>query len=120
MESLLTIAEDARRRGRYRKAIASYRRLLAQNPRDGMVHARLAPLLARRGQLQEALASFVTAAAVEEERGFLDKAIGLYQSALRYLPRQASLWLAVSELHLRRDRPSEAVRALLGGAAKLR
>jgi tetratricopeptide (TPR) repeat protein len=119
MESLLTIAEDARRRGRYGKAIASYRRLLAENPRDGRIHARLAPLLARRGQLQEALASFVAAAAVEEERGFLDKAIGLYQGALRYLPREASLWLAVSELHLRRKRTSDAVRALLAGAARL-
>lgn len=120
MTSILEAAEDARRRGRVRKAIAGYRRALEMDPNDASIHARLAPLLARKGRLDEARASFLAAARGEEQRGFLDKAIGLYQGAVRYLPREPELWSAMAELHVRRERFADAIRVMLEGAPNLR
>ena len=46
---LLEAAARARTRGRPRRAIALYRRVLAREPRSMDLHARLAPLLAETG-----------------------------------------------------------------------
>jgi Tfp pilus assembly protein PilF len=119
MSSILEAAEDARRRGRVRKAIAGYRRALEITPNDSAIHARLAPLLAKKGRLDEARASFLAAARGEEQRGFLDKAIGLYQGAVRYLPREPELWSAMAELHIKRERFADAIRVLLEAAPHL-
>jgi tetratricopeptide (TPR) repeat protein len=120
MTSILESAEDARRRGRVRKAIKGYRRALKLDPADTTIHARLAPLLARKGKLEEALASFLTAARGETERGFFDKAIGLYQHAVRYLPHEAELWTQMAELHVKRERFADAIRTFMDGAKHLR
>jgi Flp pilus assembly protein TadD len=119
MTSILEAAEDARRKGRVRKAIAGYRRALKSDPNDASIHARLAPLLARKGRLAEARASFLVAARAETQRGFLDKAIGLYQHAVRYLPRERELWTAMADLHVQRQRFADAIRVLLDGARHL-
>jgi Tfp pilus assembly protein PilF len=120
MTSILEAAEDARRRGRVRKAINGYRRALALDPNDATIHARLAPLLARKGKLQEALASFMAAAKGETDRGFFDKAIGLYQHAVRYLPHEPALWAEMAELHVKRERFADAIRVLMEGAPRVR
>jgi tetratricopeptide (TPR) repeat protein len=112
-------ADEARRRGRYRRAITAYQRLLADDPSDASVHGKLAPLLARRGRLDDALASFVAAAEEQVRRGFTDKALGIYQQAVRSLPRESSLWLAMAQLHVARARRADAVSALLRGAERL-
>ena len=44
--AVLDAADKARGRGRVRKAIAGYSQILAQDPNDHQVHARIAPLLA--------------------------------------------------------------------------
>ena len=120
MTSILAKAEDARRRGRVRKAIAGYRRALAEDPSDATIHARLAPLLARKGRLEEALASFLAAARSETERGFFDKAIGLYQGAVRYLPHEPELWTQMAELHVKRERFADAIAVAMQAAEQLR
>jgi tetratricopeptide (TPR) repeat protein len=120
MTSILEAAETARRKGRVRKAIAGYRRALEIDPNDASIHARLAPLLAKKGRLDEARASFLAAARGEEQRGFLDKAIGLYQGAVRYLPHEAELWSAMAELHVRRERFADAIRVFMDAAPQLR
>jgi tetratricopeptide (TPR) repeat protein len=120
MDRFLAKAEDARRRGSYRRAIAAYRRALVERPGDPSIHARLAPLLASKGRGREAVESFIIAATDQLTRGFVDRAIGLYRGAARAAPRDVRIWRALGELHLERKHPVDAVRALLEGAGHMR
>ena len=118
-QALWSSAEEARRLGRSRKAIAGYERILAVNPDDVSVHAKLAPLLAKRRRFDAALSSFLLAATDYAERGFLDRALGVYLHATKYLPRQSGLWASIADLHMERDRRADAVAALLEGSRSL-
>ena len=59
---ILAGAERARRRGRVARAVALYRRVLAQEPENADLHRKLAPLLAATGQRFDAWQSFRVAA----------------------------------------------------------
>lgn len=118
---LLAQADRARSRGRLKKAIAGYRQALALTPGDPSIHARLAPLLARRGARAEALESFAMAADGQFAAGFADRAISLRRQAAQAFPEEFPLWQELTRLYLKRDRRADAVVALLaGGQALLR
>ncbi|MEN8159138.1 MAG: tetratricopeptide repeat protein [Myxococcota bacterium] len=117
---LLAEAARAQRRGKLRKAVSLYRDVLRAEPRNADVHRRIAPLLARRGEREAAVASYRRAAAGLEERGFVERAIGVYREAAGQLPRESAVWLALAELELKRGRRPDAVAALLDGRSKLR
>ena len=55
---ILEAASRARARKRYRKAVTLYRRVLAVEPANLELHARLAPLLAVTGRHFDAWTSF--------------------------------------------------------------
>jgi len=116
---VLGAADRARARGRLRKAIAGYRRVLAADPDDAAVHAKLAPLLARRGEAAGALQSFRAAAQGQLEAGFPDRALAVYVRASGFFPGEAPLWEAIARLHLGRGRRASAVQALLEGGRTL-
>ena len=79
-------AGRARAKGRKKKAIAIYRKLLAGTPDDFDVHAKLAPLLAASKQRKEAAKSFNMAAESYISKGFDVKAIAVYKQATRHFP----------------------------------
>jgi tetratricopeptide (TPR) repeat protein len=116
---ILDEAERARSKGRTGKALKRYRQLLHMDPGDASIHARIAPLLARRNELGDAQRSFIYAAQDLVAKGFLDRAVGLYGEAVRWLPRDATLWEAMAELHHQRNRRADAVDALITGAGQL-
>ena len=117
---LLSEAAKAQTRKRFKKALAIYEEILRAEPNNPEIHRRVAPLLARRKQRDRAWQSFRFAAEALVNGGFYDKAIGVYRQAAHYLPREITAWLAISELHLHRDRRSSAVEVLLEGRVHFR
>jgi tetratricopeptide (TPR) repeat protein len=115
----LAAADKARGRGRIAKAIAGYQKVLAVHPDDLAVHAKVAPLLARRGRRDEALASFRLAAEGQEKAGFPDRALSLLAQASERYPDVEPLWGDMARLQLLRGRRADAVVALVRGGGRL-
>lgn len=123
---ILSQAGRARVRGRARKAIALYRRVLDQEPDNADLHRRIAPLLASTKQGAEAWASYRTAADRLASRGFLDQAAGVLREASASLRRagdegaQRAVWERLADIELERGRPADARGVLLEGSRQFR
>jgi len=117
---LFADATRAQRGGKPKKAVGLYREILAAEPGDVTVHRRLAPLLARTRQPDEALKSFRRAAEALAAKGFVERALGVYRDAAHHLPRESAVWLAIAELEVSRGRRADAVAALATGRGHLR
>jgi len=117
---LLAEAEKARVRGRRQRAISFYRRILAAEPHDPNLHARVAPLLAATGKRFDAWQSYRQAAQAHLKNKSREDALGLYREATKLLPTQIEAWQWVAKLELNRERSEAAISALLEGRAKFR
>ncbi len=117
---ILGDAVTARRKGRTKKAIELYRRVLENEPRNFDLHRRIAPLLAQTKQPEDALASFQLAADGLVGQGFEEQAIGVYREAARYLPLKVQVWEAIAKLQVRLRRRPDAVKSLLEGRRHFR
>ncbi|MDH3520925.1 MAG: tetratricopeptide repeat protein [Myxococcales bacterium] len=117
---VLEEAERARARNKRRQAIALYRWILAVEPNNAELHAKLAPLLAETGQSFDAWRSYrVTAtAALREARD--DKALAIYREAAERLPRELQAWQGLAQLLAKQGNTSEAVAVLLKGSQNFR
>jgi tetratricopeptide (TPR) repeat protein len=112
---IIAEADQARAKGKLKKAIAGYRKALELDAKDPVVHGKLAPLLARSKQPEAALESFRTAAQGHLDKGFADKALAVYAQAADLFPQQVSLWQQMAQLHLSKGKRAEAVKTLLRG-----
>jgi tetratricopeptide (TPR) repeat protein len=117
---LMKRAAAARAKGRHKRAIALYRKVLEREPDNPALHKKLAPLYAKTKQGSEALASYQVAAEGLVRQGFNDQAIGLLRGAVGQLPTEATLWQSVAELELLRGRRVDAVAALVAGRGYMR
>ncbi len=108
-------AARGRSRRQRRKAVALYRRVLEVEPDNPDLLRKLAPLLATTDDAADACASYRRAAETFVERGFLDRAVGVYRDALRALPGEVSLWKEMAALELKRGRRADALATLLEG-----
>lgn len=77
---VLADADAARAKGKLKKAVAGYREILSHEPRDAVVHGKLAPLLVRE-EPYEAWQGFELAAQDQLQKGFAARAIALYRTA---------------------------------------
>lgn len=112
----LAAADEARAAGRARRAVALYRKVLANDPSDATVHGKIAPLLAQsKKERGQALASFELAAQGHLKAGFSDRALAMTVQAASYFPEEASLWEEIARLHMIRARRADAVNALIDG-----
>ena len=114
-QRILTQAARAQRKGRRKKAIALYRRVLEFEPANPDLHRKLAPLLARGRERGAAWASYRLAVQGLVRLGFVDRAIGVYREAAGYLPREEEVWLGLADLEVKRGRRTDAVQTLLSG-----
>jgi Tfp pilus assembly protein PilF len=117
---LVERAERARRARRNGAAIAVYRQILAVDRDLPEIHAKLAPLLARKRQHFDAFQSFRLAA-----EGFLrmsqtERALAVYHDATHHLPRNPEVWLTLARIQRTRGKTDEATRTLLDGRKRLR
>jgi tetratricopeptide (TPR) repeat protein len=117
---LLNQAARAAQRRRHKKAITLYRKILSVDPNDLQIYRKIAPLLARTRQLDDAWECYRRAAEQLSRQGFVDQAIGTYREASTHLPRQHRLWLALADLEVKRGRPVDAVNALVDGSRRVR
>ena len=107
-------------RGKRKKAIAEYRKVLAQEPDNPVIQVKLATLLAQTKQHDEARLKFMAAAETYEKQAFDDKALAVYRQAVGFLPKRVELWERMAQLDVKRERNPEAIRDLLDGSAKFR
>jgi tetratricopeptide (TPR) repeat protein len=117
---LLAKAEQARVRGRRRRAISFYRRILAAEPHDSNLHARIAPLLAVTGKQFDAWQSYREAAQAHLRNKSHEEALALYRNATKTLPLQIEAWQWVAKLESTCGRADRALSALLEGRSKFR
>jgi len=110
---ILVAADRARAKGRRRKAIALYRRVLMVEPGDPDLHARIAPLLARSGQPFDAWNSFRTAASAYLRGRQMEQVLAVYKEATRSLPMQIETWRHVAKLQRKIGRNRQAMETLL-------
>jgi tetratricopeptide (TPR) repeat protein len=115
----LAAADRARAKGRRKKAIAGYRRVLAEDPNDTTVHGKLAPLLAQTRSRGDALASFRKATDGHLRAGFTDRGLAVLSQAVAFFPEETGLWEEIGDLHVRRGRRADAVGALVQGGVRL-
>lgn len=116
----LAAADKARGRGSIKKAVVAYSQILAREPDDHQVHARIAPLLARIHRWKEARESFDAAGAGYLKAGFADKAIALWTVAATHFPEDVEYWERIANEQVRRGRKADAIKSLLDGRAMLR
>lgn len=115
----LVVASQARAKGRRRRAIAEYHKLLAEDPDDYDVHRKLAPLLVKARREQEAWESFMASADGYQAQGFCNKAIAVYARATDCLPRQPQAWENLARLKAKRGHKADAIYTLLCGRSHL-
>jgi tetratricopeptide (TPR) repeat protein len=119
-KQLIADAHRARIRGRDRQAIALYRRILVEEPRNAEVALRAAPLLAYHGAGFEAWQLF-RAAVSELLRGRRAEAgLGVLREACRCVPHEYEVWVRRARLELKLGRGEEAYQTLLEGRQHFR
>jgi tetratricopeptide (TPR) repeat protein len=117
---ILEEAARARARRKRTRAIELYRWVLAIEPQNAVLHAKLAPLLAEAGEHFDAWVSFRAAARACLREGLAEKALAIYQEAALYVPHEHQAWQAVAQLQHKRGRSREAVETLLEGSRRFR
>lgn len=117
---ILAAAEKARSKGRLRKAIVEYRKVLEIDPDDHVIHGKVAPLLAECKRLDEAWLSFVAAGEGYHRNGYINQAVSIYVQAARHLPRKLEVWETIARLQEERELPADGVKALLSGCRYFR
>jgi tetratricopeptide (TPR) repeat protein len=118
--TLLDAAARARSRKKRPRAIELYRRVLAVEPHNPELHAKLAPLLAETGQGFDSWQSFRAVARAHLREGHADQALAVYHEAALYLPQEIQAWQAVARLQHRSGRQREASETLLEGSRNFR
>jgi len=117
---LLAEAHRARNRGRERRAISLYRRILREDPRNAEVALRLAPLLARRGESFEAWQLYRSAARELARQKRYKDCLGVYRESCRALPHEFEAWRLRAELELKLGHEDAAYETLLDARAHFR
>jgi tetratricopeptide (TPR) repeat protein len=116
----MTRAAKAEGRGKRKKAIAEYRKVLAQERDNPVILAKLAGLLAQTKQLEEARLKFQAAAEIYDKQAFDEKSLAVYRQAVTYLPKRVEMWERIAQLDVKRERTPDAIRDLLEGSAKFK
>jgi tetratricopeptide (TPR) repeat protein len=119
-KQLITEAHRARNRGRDRRAIALYRRILIEEPRNTEVALRAAPLLAYHGASFEAWQLFRTAVAELLRSRRAEAGLAALREACRCVPHEYEAWRQRARLELKLGREETAYHTLLEGRQHFR
>jgi len=116
----LAEAHRARNRGRDRRAIALYRRVLVEDPHNTDVALRVAPMLARRGQSFEAWRIYRAAARDFARDKRWTECLNAYREACRAVPWEFEAWRLCAELQIKMGREDAALETLVDGRNQFR
>jgi tetratricopeptide (TPR) repeat protein len=114
---ILRRAEKFRSRGRVKKAIREYEKVLAVDPKDIEVHTKVAPLYIRASRKDQAKASLRRVIAWYDEQGFVEKAIAMLRLALTLDRRDLAVHMRLADLYLGKTLTGDAL-GLLEGARR--
>lgn len=117
---ILRDAGRARGRGRRKKALRLYRRVLDVEPGNDELLRKVAALYAETGQTSEAWDAYRQAALGMLSRGFLERSIGLLREAASHIPHEIEVWNQLADLELQRNRPLDSHSVLLEGRQHFR
>ncbi|MCK4738873.1 MAG: hypothetical protein KAT46_02895 [Deltaproteobacteria bacterium] len=118
---IMEAAGKFRSKGKHKKAIAEYQKILKQDSGDFDVAGRIAPLMAETKQPEDSWKHFKIAIAGYMKKGFYDKALSMVNMATRYLPREVEAWEAFARLEIEvKKRPEDAVQTLHTGHLNFR
>jgi thioredoxin-like negative regulator of GroEL len=112
---LLNEAHRARNRGRERRAVSLYRRILLEDPHNADVALRVAPMLARRGEGFEAWQLYRRAARDFALDRRWDECLVVYREACRFVPWEFEAWRLCAELQIKLGREDAAFETLIDG-----
>jgi tetratricopeptide (TPR) repeat protein len=115
---LLAEANQARNRRQDRRAIALYRAILLEDPRNVDVALRVAPLLASRGEAFEAWQLFRMAATELNRARRYDACLAALRDACRCVPHEYDAWRLRAELEQKLGREQDAYDTLLEGGKR--
>ncbi len=115
--AILRKAEVYRSRGRVRRAIREYEKILAVDPQDIDVHTKVAQLYIRAGRSEQAMASLKRIVEWNEHEGFVDKAIAMLRVAQGVDRRDLEVYLRLADLYLGKGVNGDAL-GLLEGARR--
>lgn len=114
--SILAAAATAQGKGKSKKALAEYQKVLAMEPDNPTLLMKAAVLFAETRQPKEAWGSFSRAAELFRKDGFVEKWSSAWTQAVMYFPRSADAWLALAEAKAERGVPADAAASLLAGS----
>ena len=115
---LLGEANRARHRREDRRAIELYRRILLEEPRHVGAALRVAPLLARQGEVFGAWQLYRMAATELYRARRVDASLAALRDACRCIPHEYDAWRLRAELEQRLGRDDDAYDTLLEGAQR--
>jgi thioredoxin-like negative regulator of GroEL len=119
-DQLLSEAHHARNRGRERRAVGLYKRLLLEDPSNVDVALRVAPMLARRGDGFEAWQLYRRAARDLAAARRFEECLVVYREACRFVPWEFEAWRLCAELQLKMGRDDAAFETLIDGRMQFR
>ncbi len=119
-QKILQAAARAHAKKRSRKAISLYRRVLAVEPSNGELHAKIAPLLARRRERFDAWLSFRAAAQGMLRTGKPERAMAVFTEAARYVPDEVESWVSLAKLQRNQGQAQQAIKTLTRGLRHFR
>lgn len=114
---LLAEANKARTDGDERRALALYRRVLLEEPRNVTVALRVAPLLARQGEGFEAWQLFRMASQELMRARRREECLAALREACLYVPGEFEAWRLRADVELRLGRDDAAYQTLMEGSA---
>jgi tetratricopeptide (TPR) repeat protein len=116
----LATAEKARAKGKVRKAVKWYRKVLENEPADLQTSAKIAPLLAKLRRNEESRERFEHAAQGFLAQGFAPKAIAVWTVAAQTFPEHVEYWERIANQQVIAGKRQDAVLALLQGRFQLK
>ena len=113
-------ADQFRTRGRVKKAIREFEKILKVDPQDSDVHAKVAPLYVKVGRKKEAKASLRLVIDQYHRNGFVEKEIAMYQLLRSVDPRDLATYVQLVDLYLRKALKGDALKTLRIGRRAFR
>jgi tetratricopeptide (TPR) repeat protein len=114
--TILAAAATAQGKGKSKKALAEYQKVLAMEPDNPTLLMKAAVLFAETRQPKEAWGSFTRAAELFRKDGLNDKWSSVWVQAVIYFPRSPEAWLSLAQAKAERGVPADAAAALLTGS----
>ncbi|WP_447980225.1 tetratricopeptide repeat protein [Candidatus Nitrospira bockiana] len=106
---VLQNANQLAAKGQFDKAIAEWRKLLADSPNDGSIHNNIGDLHLKRNATDEAIDAYLQAGAAFHAAGSALKAIAVYKKILKLDPSRYGVYQQLGDLNAERGLVNNAI-----------